>query len=194
MQSNRSISRNCAYCTRLFVPDSRSVRRGMGHYCSQKCYGLSRLAKTGETFWARVEKSNGCYEWQGAVTPIGYGSVRRWGHTMPAHRVAWTLTYGPIPPGIKVLHKCDNRRCCRPDHLFLGSQIDNIHDMIAKGRAVYPAPRNGKTKLTDAQAIHIRSLYKSKQITQDQLALDFGVSQSVISRIVNPRSHLSVPQ
>lgn len=89
---------------------------------------------TPEQFWARVERGDGCWLWQGMTISGGYGRVGWRGMKAVAHRVAWELTYGPIPEGLWVLHRCDNPPCCNPEHLFLGSRLDNIADMVAKGR------------------------------------------------------------
>lgn len=96
-------------------------------------------------FWARVDKTNGCWEWRGPKNPKGYGLFhypRRWVTT--AHRVAWMITRGRVPQDLLVCHHCDNRGCVRPDHLFLGTAQDNANDMKAKGRQ-----RNGHTKKWD---------------------------------------------
>lgn len=86
-------------------------------------------------FWAKVDKSTDCWEWMGNIKEdSGYGSIKN-GNTMDyAHRVSWTLHFGTIPKGLCVLHKCDNRRCVNPNHLFLGTYKDNVQDMIKKGR------------------------------------------------------------
>ena len=107
---------------------------------------------TEERFWSHVDKSGDCWEWTGALTKVyarpthHYGAFcfrqngkRVW---VVAHRFSWELHNGPIVghvPGdlekeVCVLHRCDNTVCVRPDHLFLGSDKDNIHDMIRKGR------------------------------------------------------------
>jgi len=98
-----------------------------------------------ERFWSKVDKdtSSGCWLWTAGKTPLGYGIFQvktekcmGWGHwkSVRAHRFAWELTYGLIPEGMNVLHKCDNPPCVRPTHLFLGTQKDNVRDMIHKGR------------------------------------------------------------
>ena len=85
-------------------------------------------------FWSRIQKTDGCWNWTGALNTHGYGHMRVNSRQTPMHRLSWEKANGPIPDGLSVLHKCDNRRCVRPDHLFLGTQADNMQDKIAKGR------------------------------------------------------------
>ena len=92
-----------------------------------------------ERFWAKVPTLGvGCWEWAGGRdNDEGYGRIREGRGGSPfllTHRVAWELTQGPIPDGLMVLHKCDNPPCVRPDHLFLGTNTDNMRDASAKGR------------------------------------------------------------
>lgn len=123
-----------------------------------------------------------CVEWGGRRNETGYGidGNRR------AHRVAWEREHGPIPQGLCVLHRCDNRACVNPEHLFLGTQLDNIADREAKGRGVPPPSRK---KLTDADVAEMRRLYRrydrSGGWTQARLAERFGVSRGHVSRLVN---------
>lgn len=88
--------------------------------------------------WARVEKGDGCWNWTGkAAAEDGYGLLQGPDRRLVrAHRLSWELANGPIPAGQWVLHRCDNPRCVRPDHLFLGTVVENVADMMAKGRHV----------------------------------------------------------
>jgi hypothetical protein len=87
-------------------------------------------------FWAKVDvkDEDECWLWLGGVTYRGYGHSRLNGRQMGAHRAAWILTFGPIPDGLLVLHKCDVPKCCNPKHLFLGTHRDNLVDAQQKGR------------------------------------------------------------
>lgn len=87
-----------------------------------------------DRLWARVDKTGDCWVWQGARTPWGYGVIYTGKGNARTHRVAFELTNGPIPPGLIVMHTCDNPPCCRPDHLKLGTHRDNTLDMVAKAR------------------------------------------------------------
>lgn len=78
---------------------------------------------------------NGCIEWIGATNTVGYGRIKLPGPIYrQAHRVAYELAKGPIPEGMNILHECDNRRCCNPDHLRTGTQAENVQDAMHKGR------------------------------------------------------------
>ena len=92
-----------------------------------------------ERLAAYTRRSRGCWEWIGTRNPKGYGVLRVGESTRLAHRVAWELMHGSIPEGLHACHKCDNRGCVRPSHLFLGTIADNNADMKAKGRNKWPA-------------------------------------------------------
>lgn len=82
------------------------------------------------------EPNSGCWLWTGTVSSFGHGNVRIRGKLYQPHRLAWEEANGPIPPGLWVLHRCDVPSCCNPDHLFLGTNRDNMVDMVTKGRGV----------------------------------------------------------
>ena len=148
-----------------------------------------------ERFWAKVRKDDGCWEWT-AGTIDGYGHIRapRERRDVLAHRLSWEWSNGPIPQGRHVLHSCDNRRCVRPDHLFLGDNATNVADRVAKGRSAdMRGSRNPKAKLTREQVADIRRRYgpapighprRGERRSASLLAEEFGVSRSTIYHIV----------
>ena len=138
-----------------------------------------------ERFWAKVLKTDACWLWTGKRAHDGYGyfRIKYPQHdvtTAAAHRVAWTLTVGPIPPGFFVCHHCDVRYCVNPAHLFLGTHKDNMRDATVKGR-VNRGEKNGQSKLTNDQVQQIRTL----EGTHTEIATKFGVTPETISFIRN---------
>jgi HNH endonuclease len=125
-------------------------------------------------FWDKVKQGPGCWEWMKGALISGRGYFRFRGAPRLANRIAWILTRGEIPEGMCVLHRCDNPKCVNPDHLFLGTQADNLADMRAKGRY-----RNPTSKLTASDVLNIRIL----DIPQINLAKLYGVTKTTISRI-----------
>lgn len=151
-----------------------------------------------DRLWSHVDRSavDGCWPFTGATQPFGYGIIgvgSRLAGSMLAHRAAFTVTNGPIPPGMCVLHACDNPPCCRPDHLFLGTHADNMADMATKGRAgVLPSEQYPRAVLTAKQVEEIRSRrHPGEQhrtgsgLTVRELAAEYGVTHPEIVRIVN---------
>lgn len=153
-----------------------------------------------ELFWSHVEKTDGgCWPWHGASLR-GYGKFhsRSLNRQTYAHRWAYEFARGPIPDGLHVLHRCDNPPCCNPDHLFLGTHLDNVADMVAKGRgakgdthgsrlhpeSVPRGERHGCARLTAAQVAEIRAT-PLRRGEQRQFARRFGVSEATISMVVN---------
>lgn len=135
-----------------------------------------------ERFWGKVEKTETCWNWVGALYKNGYGQFVITGEPKtPAHRTAWRLVNGDIPIGMFICHKCDNRKCVRPDHLFVGTRQENVADMLAKRRNTF-GESCWKAKLTDQKVIEIHSRYSAGEFQSD-LAKEFSVDQQTISSI-----------
>lgn len=126
---------------------------------------------------SQTEANSGCWLWEGAVCEKGYGRVAVQRKNRRAHRISWMQQNGPIPDGMLVCHRCDTRCCVNPDHLWIGSDTDNNHDMLSKGREKWMhGITSPHAKLCDEDVIYIRSSKESKH----KLAKKFGVSPSTI--------------
>lgn len=141
-----------------------------------------------KAFWAKVEKTLTCWIWTGAVSgPMKYGALTRSGMHFLAHRWSWKLAFGPIPDGMHVLHNCDTPRCVNPEHLFLGTKLDNTRDMIAKGRSKFSNPHPGMThhnhRFSDDDIRTMRLLFEAG-LSQCELGRIYRTNQGNISRIV----------
>lgn len=163
----------------------------------------TRTIWTPALFWSFVDTSGDCWLWTGRVASTGYGEANMTINGVgvgKAHRVAWTLANGgPPPPGMHVCHRCDVKQCVRPDHLFLGTRLDNMRDAAAKGRMASgdrhffrrnPHLRRGelspaaKLKIADVREIQRRH---ANGETQRVIAADYGISQGAVSMIVTGR-------
>lgn len=139
-----------------------------------------------QRFWAKVDSSSedGCWNWTASVAGKGYGQIKLPGTRRQAyaHRLSYEFHNGPIPQGLMVLHRCDNPRCVRPDHLFLGTGADNLGDMAAKGRHLY-GERNSKHRLTERQVHTIFDL-SGAGLSQAKIAKEVGIGQPQVGRIL----------
>ena len=156
----------------IFIRRTVVVRRSLSCGCIKKAMTLDQAVGR---FWEKVEKSDaGCWRWTaGKLASGGYGSFRCGffpGETR-AHRISWILANGPIPKKMHILHRCDNPECVRPDHLFIGTNYDNIVDRMKKDRSI--------SKLTRAQAECIRRDRRSNKT----IAAEYGVDRSLIPLI-----------
>lgn len=141
-----------------------------------------------QRFVTKFLVGDGCWEWQAGLFPNGYGAIWVNGRQLGAHRVAYELFNGPIPDGLFVCHTCDNRRCVRPSHLFLGTQTDNMGDASAKGRVKGPrGEKCGNAKLRGAQVRFIRDARRAGTPVQS-LARLFDINKSNVSTICRGRS------
>ena len=137
-----------------------------------------------QRFLEKVKQmESGCHEWQAGQARGGYGKFQLVGKTVTAHRMAYELFVAPIPDGLCVLHRCDNRLCVNPEHLFLGDLADNIKDMDKKQR------RGTKSRLTYADAEQIKQMLVDRY-SQETIAKKFNVNQTTISRIKLGKSTL----
>lgn len=139
-------------------------------------------------FWAKVRRDPDCWEWTAATDVGGYG-VFQTGHRMSrAHRVSWIIANGPLPEGVLVLHRCDNRRCVRPDHLELGDQQRNVADMDRRGRRArgYRVSRRGErhqaAKLSDEQVAAVRVL-RAAGWPQRRIGALLGLSHTYVGQL-----------
>ena len=168
-------------------------------------------------FWSKVDQvEEGCWLWQGTMFSQGYGCFKIAGKLHKAHRVAYTLVMGAIPQGLLACHRCDNRACVRPEHIFLGTTNDNVQDAKKKGRLatgdrsgarlhpermtrgdahwshLHPECRrgelNGRARLTREQVEEVRARYADGSISQLALSQEYRVAQTTISAIVRKQN------
>lgn len=138
-----------------------------------------------------VDPATGCWVCRD-VTTHGYGQIKINLKSWRAHRAAWVAFRGPIPKGIYVLHKCDNPPCCNPRHLFLGTNTDNVRDMIRKGRCRPPrGSKHGNARLVETDIPRILKLVK--RLPRKEVALRYEVTTQAVTDIVLGRrwSHVS---
>lgn len=149
-----------------------------------------------ERFWTYVDKDGpkpthvsglgSCWLWTGGRSKKGYGIFRLNGTMQYAHRISFSLKYGQVPRSRKICHKCDNPPCCNPDHLFQGTDRDNLIDSINKGRRLV-GEEHWMARLTEAQVKEVRKLH-SEGLTQVKIAAKMGVNQSTVQRILTGKS------
>lgn len=192
----------CAHCGQTFSCHPSQVRYGR-KYCSHECANAAkREAGLAERYWRHVVKREGCWEWTGPKNALGYPVINKTSNDkFYGHRVAWELCNGPIPAGMMVCHRCDNPTCTNPEHLFLGTQADNMADMRQKGRAhnvaeycrQHPEEKaignhtgihNGRAKLVPCVVNEIRHLHNAQGISGRELARRFGIGYTQVGRIL----------
>lgn len=145
--------------------------------------GCSRKIRSKEIFDSNYEKTSGCWNWSGAVNSRGYGKI---GNNDLAHRRAYEYVYGKISKGLCVCHKCDNRLCVNPAHLFLGTIGQNLQDMTDKGRRARGS-KIASSILTEDQVRQIRNKREAGAL-YSELAEEFNVSWTNIKYIIKRKS------
>ena len=131
-------------------------------------------------FWNKVDKTSSCWLWTGLTHPFGYGRIGINKVKYLTHRLSYIIHFGPIPKGMCVCHRCDNPKCVNPQHLFLGSRLDNNLDRTAKDRT-FKGSQVTKSKLLEHQILEIRQSTESVK----SLAKKYKVSGSTIYAIRN---------
>ena len=139
-------------------------------------------------FWEKVNKSgvNKCWNWTASCDGKGYGQFSLNGKNHRAHRIAWEFCEGKIPDKLFVCHKCDNKKCVNPDHLFLGTALSNVQDMDKKGRrisVIRVEERHSMAKLTNFKVKVIKILLRDSKMKQNAIAKYFQVTPDAINHI-----------
>jgi hypothetical protein len=160
-----------------------------------------------KSFWSKVNKTEGCWIWTAGKNHDGYGYFRHNNSHSRAHRVSYQLHFGDIPRGLFICHKCDNRSCVNPSHLFVGTAKENSVDMKEKGRSCagekspsrrfpenYQGEKSGMHKLKLDEVMYIKSSYGKNGHTQTSLAKQFGVTQSAVWCVLRGKtwSHVKI--
>jgi len=161
----------CLHCFGEFQKRKSDIRRSPNNFCSKQCSSSHRARRNVERFYDRCQKTKDCWKWTGSLNSSGYGFLKIMGRVRLAHRASYEISVGAIPLGMCVMHSCDNPACINPDHLSLGSHLENMRDMRTKGR--------GASKLDLESASRIRESSSSNK----DLAAKFGVSQRTIRNI-----------
>ena len=180
------LSKNCIQCGKEY---HMSKRRGLKRFqqrrfCGTECSHEYQKGKSPpeynrkerfDKYW-KLNKKNGCWEWQRHLNERGYGYFNlEKKKSIGAHRASYILNKGEIPDGLFVCHACDNPKCVNPDHLWLGTPLENNRDMFKKGRDKVTKPKLSKEIVME--------IYNDQSLAQVKLAEKYGVSQSTISNI-----------
>lgn len=191
MYMKGTIPRSCPRCKVNFLAPKRDVSKGWATFCSRKC---AKPSYTDDSLTLEIvmksvdvgETPDSCWTWTGRTNRDGYGEIGGRQLTTPmVHRIVWRLVNGSIPASMKVLHRCDNPPCCRPDHLFLGTTQENVADMVSKGRQSRGMSRPN-VKLSDEHVRQIRMLLQQGVCRKD-IARIFGVCRSTVGHIATRR-------
>lgn len=155
--------------------------------CKKTIHRSSYEDEMKEKLLSNIQEVNGCWEWQGARHKQGYGHFPYKRSVQLAHRISWRLFNGEIPRGMNVCHKCDNTSCVNPEHLFLGTQIQNMRDMFKKKRKNHQGENHPRVKLTQQQVLEIREMIKNG-FTQEEVCRKYGITNGHVGSIRHRRT------
>ena len=134
-----------------------------------------------------IDRVSGCWIWKGSALVNGYGQFGRYPlASTTAHRAMWESVHGPIPTGFDICHRCDVRPCINPEHLFLGTRLENMRDAAAKGR-VQRGESRYNSKLSESSVLQIRAC-SLRRGDLTKLASEFNVNQQTVGDVVRRRS------
>jgi hypothetical protein len=151
------------------------------------CESYDRPFDDIERFWSYVDVKGlfDCWEWKGGFSNSGYGQFKANGKVKQSHRFAYESYYGEIPEGLHILHKCHNRKCCNPFHVYAGTNQDNINDKVGAGRQSR-GETSGRSNLTSMQIIEIRE--NKLNLSRVELGKIYQVNPATISKIALHKS------
>lgn len=199
------VSLTCTFCGTVYSIKRSQFLRGNARFCSRVCKEANQKRQTilsaEDRFWANVIKSdapNGCWLWIATAATGKHGTFYVGGGKVQASHFAWESANGrPVPEGLWVLHHCDNPPCVRPDHLYVGTHLDNVRDAVERdryaiGNALHHdtrsrGERHGTAKLREVDVLAIRAK-RTAGASLSQLAAEFGISKSQVHRITHSES------
>lgn len=147
-----------------------------------------KLERYAQYYEDRVIKKDGCWGWKSYIDSTGSGRIGNWPYILLAYRASWLIHRGEIPKGLLVLHKCHNRICTNPDHLYLGTNKDNTRDMFLAGRGNRSRQRSKMAKLDIEKAKEIKELLYNRIVSQRKIADRYGVSRGTVLDILRGKS------
>lgn len=185
------ISVPCSHCGATVTRRKAEIQSHKRNFCSRKCRAIANILPLSERLKLHTgpQQPSGCIHWTGK-TKKGYGMIECLGKkVLLAHRVAFEVANGSFDRSLCVLHKCDNPTCINPEHLFLGTQQDNVDDMISKGRKNSArGSKHGKAKLTEHDVCVLRTGYERGDISVPDFAAKHGLLEDSVLDIIRRKT------